>query len=99
MPETIFSFFFFFLIVIFRSEEKVLKAFPLIWLDLYFSAYVYQVEGVNSDVSEVTDAMVKTFQSNVEMLLDRMQRISGQGKHIAMDATAQVLLSTPHVEN
>lgn len=79
--------------------RKVLKAFPLIWLDLYFSTRVYQVEGVNSDVSEVTDAMVNTFQSNVEMLLDRMQRISGQGKHIAMDATAQVLLSTPHVEN
>ncbi|CAH3040159.1 unnamed protein product [Pocillopora meandrina] len=53
-----------------------------------------EVEGVNSDVSEVTDAMVKTFQSNVEMLLDRMQRISGQGKHIAMDATAQSLFQT-----
>lgn len=34
--------------------------------------------------------MIKNFHNNVEMLLERMQKVSGQGKHIAMDATVQV---------
>ena len=34
--------------------------------------------------------MIKNFHNNVEMLLERMQQVSGQGKHIAMDATVQV---------
>lgn len=46
--------------------------------------------GTSQDVSEVSDAMVKNFHSSVEMLLERMQKVSGQGKHIAMDATVQV---------
>ncbi|XP_067043559.1 hepatocyte growth factor-regulated tyrosine kinase substrate-like isoform X2 [Acropora muricata] len=44
--------------------------------------------------SEVSDAMVKNFHSSVEMLLERMQKVSGQGKHIAMDATVQSLFQT-----
>ena len=52
-----------------------------------------QVDGETSQPSEVSEAMVKTFHSNVEMLLERMQKVSGQGKHIAMDATVQVCLS------
>ena len=50
---------------------------------------------MNSPTSEVSEAMVKTFQGNVEMLLERMQKVSGQGKHIAMDATVQVGYSIP----
>ena len=50
---------------------------------------------MTSQVSEVSEAMVKTFHNNVEMLLERMQKVSGQGKHIAMDATVQVDLSSP----
>lgn len=50
---------------------------------------------MTSQTSEVSEAMVKTFQSNVEMLLERMQKVSGQGKHIAMDATVQVCLTSP----
>jgi len=50
------------------------------------------MDGVSSSTSEVSEAMVKTFQGNVEMLLERMQKVSGQGKHIAMDATVQVSL-------
>ena len=53
------------------------------------------MDGVNSPTSEVSEAMVKTFQGNVEMLLERMQKVSGQGKHIAMDATVQVGFSIP----
>lgn len=53
-----------------------------------------EVDGVNSPTSEVSEAMVKTFQGNVEMLLERMQKVSGQGKHIAMDATVQSLFQT-----
>ena len=41
-------------------------------------------------MSEVSEAMIKNFQSNVEMLIERMQKVSGQGKHIAMDSTVQV---------
>lgn len=48
------------------------------------------MDGVSSSTSEVSEAMVKTFQGNAEMLLERMQKVSGQGKHIAMDATVQV---------
>ena len=59
-----------------------------------FSSFC-QVNGVNSPTSEVSEAMVKTFQGNVEMLLERMQKVSGQGKHIAMDATVQVGDSIP----
>jgi len=55
------------------------------------------VDGVNSPTSEVSEAMVKTFQGNVEMLLERMQKVSGQGKHIAMDATVQVGFSIPYL--
>ncbi|KAJ7375538.1 hypothetical protein OS493_040540, partial [Desmophyllum pertusum] len=47
------------------------------------------VDVVTSQISEVSEAMVKTFHNNVEMLLERMQKVSGQGKHIAMDATVQ----------
>lgn len=50
---------------------------------------------MTSPTSEVSEAMVKTFQGNVEMLLERMQKVSGQGKHIAMDATVQVGFSIP----
>lgn len=53
------------------------------------------MDGVSSSTSEVSEAMVKTFQGNVEMLLERMQKVSGQGKHIAMDATVQVGLYIP----
>ena len=49
-----------------------------------------QVNGESSEVSEVSEAMIKNFHNNVEMLLERMQKVSGQGKHIAMDATVQV---------
>jgi len=55
------------------------------------------VDGVNSPTSEVSEAMVKTFQGNVEMLLERMQKVSGQGKHIAMDATVQVGFSISYL--
>lgn len=60
------------------------------------NSYSEQVDdGVASETSfEVSDAMVKTFQGNVVMLLDRMQKVSAQGKHIAMDATAQSLFQT-----
>ena len=51
------------------------------------------MDGETSQPSEVSEAMVKTFHSNVEMLLERMQKVSGQGKHIAMDATVQVCFS------
>ena len=48
----------------------------------------------------MSDAMVKNFHSSVEMLLERMQKVSAQGKHIAMDATVQVRQlvkeKTPH---
>ena len=50
---------------------------------------------MNSPTSEVSEAMVKTFQGNVEMLLERMQKVSSQRKHIAMDATVQVGCSIP----
>lgn len=50
---------------------------------------------MTSQATEVSEAMVKTFHSNVEMLLERMQKVSGQGKHIAMDATVQVRFSFP----
>ena len=53
------------------------------------------MDGASSPTSEVSEAMVKTFQGNVEMLLERMQKVSGQGKHIAMDATVQVGFSIP----
>ena len=59
---------------------------------LLFVFRVFQVDVVTSQASEVSEAMVKTFQSNVEMLLEQMQKVSGQGKHIAMDATVQVCL-------
>lgn len=56
--------------------------------------YSDQVDGGPSQVSEVSEAMIKNFQSNVEMLIERMQKVSGQGKHIAMDATVQSLFQT-----
>lgn len=37
--------------------------------------------------------MVKNFQGNVDLLLERMQKVSAQGKHIAVDATVQVRYS------
>lgn len=41
--------------------------------------------------------MIKNFHNNVEMLLERMQKVSGQGKHIAMDATVQVCVQLGRV--
>ncbi|KAM7448598.1 hypothetical protein ABFA07_003502 [Porites harrisoni] len=58
------------------------------------NSYSDQVNGESSEVSEVSEAMIKNFHNNVEMLLERMQKVSGQGKHIAMDATVQSLFQT-----
>jgi hypothetical protein len=44
---------------------------------------------VNED-QESSETLVNNFRSSIEMLGDRMQTISGKGKHIAMDATVQV---------
>lgn len=43
-----------------------------------------------NEVEQSAETLISNFRNSVEMLAERMQTISGTGKHIAMDATVQV---------
>ncbi|XP_001636927.3 hepatocyte growth factor-regulated tyrosine kinase substrate isoform X2 [Nematostella vectensis] len=46
------------------------------------------------ETDQSSETLVNNFRSSVEMLMERMQDISGKGKHVAMDATVQSLFQT-----
>lgn len=60
---------------------------------LYLMCLLFQseVEPPINEADQSAETMVNNFRSSLEMLSDRMQSTSGKGKHIAMDATIQVI--------
>ncbi|KAK3726637.1 hypothetical protein QZH41_012290, partial [Actinostola sp. cb2023] len=57
------------------------------------TANQYSEEQV-SEAEQSSETMVNNFESSLGMLSERMQTLSGKGKHIAMDATVQSLFQT-----